>query len=227
MVLDSHSQAILGVPRHGCIWVQKMGAPKLRPWWPKWQSTSRFEVSSILGPTCLPTVMAPPLCLAFAQQVPLKWRGLGVNWVKPHFRRWWDWDFMDPWVRSFGRKWCHAGIAPCIPQTSPSRIEVLPDVPTKFQKPDPSQKSPLYHHSSPNIPLMNHIFLWISQFASWKKTQKGPAQGSMRYAQVAKRSAIGRCDAMLFIPGGVWFQDCRGKAQNQPQFLKVYCGLSK
>ena len=173
MVLDSHSQAILGVPRHGCIWVQKMGAPKLRPWWPKWQSTSRFEVSSILGAHLSSTVMAPPLCLAFAQQVPLKWRGLGVNWVKPHFRRWWDWDFMDPWVRSFGRKWCHAGKAPCIPQTSPSRIEVLPDVPTKFQKPDPSQKSPLYHHSSPNIPLMNHIFLWISQFASWKKTQKG------------------------------------------------------
>jgi hypothetical protein len=33
-------------------------------------------------------------------------------------------------------------------------------------------------------------------------------------------------DTMLFIPG-VGNQDCRGKAQNQPQFLKVYCGLSK
>jgi hypothetical protein len=101
MVLDSHSQAILGVPRHGCIWVcPEYGRTKIATLMAK-MTINHPDLRCPLfwgKATCLPTVMAPPLCLTFAQQVkpgvfkeklmPLKWRGLGVNWVKPHFRRW-------------------------------------------------------------------------------------------------------------------------------------------
>lgn len=186
--------------------------------------------------TCLPTVMAPPLCLTFAQQVkpgvfkeklmPLKWRGLGVNWVKPHFRRWWDWDFMDPWVRS--SKWCHAGIPPCNHRHLPAELKFY----QMFQiprPPDPS-KIPKITIISPLIskyPINEPYFPMDFPVCFMKKHKKG----RLKDPWGMHRSRSGQqledaIDTMLFIPG-VGNQDCRGKAQNQPQFLKVYCGLSK